>query len=88
MKDGFPTKVEELFAFDGLIFGSVDAPYLTPGQQTLIKDFVDRRGGGILFLGGKDALADGGWKQSADVDSTDILPDRKNTSSALALRSN
>ena len=80
LKDGFPTKVEELFAFDGLIIGSVDAPYLTPGQQTLIKDFVDRRGGGILFLGGKDALSDGGWKQSADVDLIPTtMPDRKNT---------
>ena len=80
LKDGFPTKVEELFAFDGLIIGSVDAPYLTPGQQTLIKVFVDRRGGGALFLGGKDALADGGWKQSADVELLPtILPDRKDT---------
>ncbi len=80
LKDGFPTKVEELFGFDGLIIGSVDAPYLTPGQQVLIKDFVDRRGGGLLFLGGKDALADGGWKQSADVDLIPtILPDRKDT---------
>jgi uncharacterized membrane protein len=80
LKDGFPTKVEELFGFDGLIIGSVDAPYLTPGQQTLIKDFADRRGGGILFLGGKDALADGGWKQSADVELLPtILPDRKDT---------
>ena len=80
LKDGFPTKVEDLFAFDGVILGSVDAPYLTPGQQTLIKDFVDRRGGGVLFLGGKDALADGGWKQSADVELLPtILPDRKDT---------
>ncbi len=80
LKDGFPTKVEELFAFDGIIIGSVDAPYLTPGQQTLLKDFVDRRGGGILFLGGKDALSDGGWKQSSDVELLPtILPDRKNT---------
>ncbi|MEQ1946278.1 MAG: hypothetical protein ABL995_03765 [Bryobacteraceae bacterium] len=80
LKDGFPTKVEELFGFDGLIFGSVDAPYLTPSQQTLVKDFVDRRGGGVLFLGGKDALADGGWKQSLDVDLIPtILPDRKET---------
>jgi len=80
LKDGFPTKVEELFAFDGLIFGSVDAPYLTPSQQTLIKDFVDRRGGGVLFLGGRDALADGGWKQSGDMELLPVvLPDRKNT---------
>ena len=87
LKDGFPTKVEELFAFDGLIIGSVDAPYLTPGQQTLIKDFVDRRGGGVLFLGGKDALADGGWKQSADVDLIPtILPDRKDTFQRLGAK--
>ena len=80
LQDGFPAKVEELFGFDGIIIGSVDAPYLTPGQQTLLKDFVDRRGGGVLFLGGKDALSDGGWKTSADVDLIPtILPDRKNT---------
>ena len=80
LKDGYPTKVEEMFAFDGLIIGSVDAPYLTPAQQTLIKDFVDRRGGGVLFLGGRDALSDGGWKLSADVDLLPVvLPDRRNT---------
>ncbi|MSV34548.1 MAG: hypothetical protein EXQ47_02985 [Bryobacterales bacterium] len=80
LKDGFPTKVEELFAFDGLIIGSLDAPYLTPGQQTLIKDFVDRRGGGALFLGGKDSLSDGGYKQSALTEVLPVtLPDRKDT---------
>jgi uncharacterized membrane protein len=80
LEDGYPTKVEQLFAFDGLIMGSVDAPYLTPTQQNLIHDFVDRRGGGLLFLGGKDALSDGGWKQSADADLLPVtLPDRKDT---------
>jgi uncharacterized membrane protein len=80
LKDGFPTKVEELFAFDGLIIGSLDAPYLTPGQQTLIRDFVDRRGGGALFLGGKDSLSDGGYKQSALTEVLPVtLPDRKDT---------
>jgi uncharacterized membrane protein len=80
MEDGFPSKVEDLFAFDGLIFGSVDAPYLTKNQQEMVKQFVDRRGGGVLFLGGKDALADGGWAKSpvADILPT-TLPDRKNT---------
>jgi len=71
LKDGFPTKVEELFAFEGLILGSVDAPYLKPQQQELIRQFVDRRGGGLLFLGGKDSLADGGWGKSP---LKDLLP--------------
>jgi nitrogen fixation protein FixH len=41
---------------------------------------VDRRGGGVLFLGGKDSLSDGGWGKSAlsEILPT-ILPDRKNT---------
>jgi hypothetical protein len=46
----------------------------------LVKEFVDRRGGGVLFLGGKDSLADGGWKKSpvAEILPT-VLPDKKNT---------
>ncbi len=80
LKDGFPSKVEDLFGFDGVIFGSVDAPYLTKNQQEMLKQFVDRRGGGVLFLGGKDSLADGGWAKSAAADILPTtLPDRKNT---------
>jgi uncharacterized membrane protein len=80
LEDGFPTKVEELFGFEGIILGSVDAPYLNQTQQDLLKQFVDRRGGGILFLGGKDSLSDGGWNKStvADILPT-VLPERKNT---------
>src|SRR5580658_8835 len=80
IKDGFPTRVEDLFEFDGLILGSVDAPYFTATQQQTIKDFVDRRGGGLLFLGGRDALADGGYARSVLNDVLPVkLPDRKNT---------
>jgi uncharacterized membrane protein len=84
LKDGFPTKVEDLFGFDGIIFGSVDAPYLTKNQQDMVKQFVDRRGGGVLFLGGKDSLSDGGWAKSAAADILPTtLPDRKNTYSFM-----
>jgi uncharacterized membrane protein len=80
LEDGFPTKVEELFGFDGLIIGSSEAAYFTTSQQQLIRDFVDRRGGGVLFLGGKDALADGGYAKSLFTDLLPvILPDKKNT---------
>ena len=80
IKDGFPTRIDDLFEFDGLILGSVDAPYFTATQQQMIKDFVDRRGGGLLFLGGRDALADGGYARSVLNDVLPVkLPDRKNT---------
>ena len=52
LENGFPTKPEDLFAYDGLIIGSVEANYFTPAQQQMIRDFADRRGGGVLFHGG------------------------------------
>ncbi len=64
IEDGFPTKPEDLFQFDGLIIGSVEANYFTPTQQQMIKDFADKRGGGVLFTAGRYALNDGGWAGS------------------------
>ena len=68
---GFPSRPEDLFVYQGLIIGSVEAGYFTPVQQELIREFVDRRGGGLLLLGGQFALADGGWNAS---NLTDLLP--------------
>ncbi len=61
---GFPSKPEDLFRYQGLIIGSVEASYFTAVQQDLIHQFVDRRGGGLLLLGGQFSLADGGWNAS------------------------
>lgn len=61
LADGFPTKPEDLFQYQGLILGSIESAFFTPVQQQMIKDFVDRRGGGLLFLGGRWALSDGGY---------------------------
>src|SRR5579863_353790 len=65
---GFPSKAEDLFAYQGLIIGSVEAGYFNPGQQQIIREFVDRRGGGLLLLGGQFALADGGWNATNLID--------------------
>ncbi|AFL86909.1 uncharacterized membrane protein [Terriglobus roseus DSM 18391] len=71
LADGFPSKAEELFQYSGIIIGSVDADYFTPTQQQLIREYVDRRGGGVLFLGGRSSLSDGGWTASS---LNDLLP--------------
>jgi len=68
LAEGFPSRAEDLFRYQGLIIGSVEAAYFTPNQQELIHEFVDRRGGGLLLLGGQFALADGGWNASKIVD--------------------
>jgi uncharacterized membrane protein len=71
LADGFPTRAEDLFVYQGLIIGSVNAGFFSPEQQALIREFVDRRGGGLLLLGGQFALADGNWNASNLVD---LLP--------------
>jgi Putative glutamine amidotransferase len=71
LADGFPSQPEDLFKFQGLILGSVETGFFTGSQQEIIKDFVDRRGGGLLFLGGRASLADGGYDREPF---TQLLP--------------
>jgi len=71
LADGFPVRPEDLFGYSGIIIGSVAADYFTPLQQELLREYVDRRGGGVLFLGGQSSLSDGGWGASS---LNDLLP--------------
>jgi uncharacterized membrane protein len=80
LENGFPVRPEDLFSYDGIIVGSVEAGYFSPLQQELLREFVDRRGGGLLFLGGRFSLSDGGWSGSSLVDLLPtILPKSRNT---------
>jgi uncharacterized membrane protein len=80
LANGFPTTSDELFGYQAIVIGSVEATYFTPQQQELIHQFVDRRGGGLLLLGGQFSLADGGWAASSLADLLPVtLPGRKGT---------
>jgi uncharacterized membrane protein len=72
LEDGFPSKAEDLFKFQGLMIDNVEASYFTPTQQQLIHDFVDRRGGGALFMGGRASLSDGGYQNVSTL--ADLIP--------------
>ncbi|HVV47736.1 MAG TPA: hypothetical protein VHC72_21135 [Bryobacteraceae bacterium] len=71
LEGGFPDKPEDLFVYDGLIIGSEEANYFSPAQQAAIRDFADRRGGGVLFLAGRFALSDGGY---ANTPMAEMMP--------------
>ena len=73
LTDGFPTDELTLFRYDALIIGSFEAAALTPAQQDMIRDFVSRRGGSLLMLGGRRGLADGGWGATSVAE---VLPAR------------
>ncbi len=80
LADGFPSKAEDLFGYQGLIVGSIESGFFTKTQQELIREFVDRRGGGVLFLGGSSSLADGNYNTRPLAELLPvILPRKKNT---------
>ncbi|MEJ2541798.1 MAG: glutamine amidotransferase [Gemmatimonadota bacterium] len=68
---GFPRTREELFRYRGMILGSVEASFFTRDQLEMLADFVGERGGGLLFLGGRNAFAEGGFAGTAVED---VLP--------------
>jgi len=80
LEKGFPATAEELFTYSGLILGSNEVNYFTPAQQDLIKEFANRRGGGVLFLGGRFALGEAGWPSSPLAELIPArLPDHRDT---------
>jgi uncharacterized membrane protein len=71
LEKGFPVEKAELFKYQGLILGSIEANFFTFDQLRLISDFVSQRGGGLLMLGGKNTFAQGGY---TNTPLEDVLP--------------
>jgi uncharacterized membrane protein/nitrogen fixation protein FixH len=76
---GFPKTREELFAYRGLILGSVEAASFSPEQLRMIADFVSKRGGGLLALGGRRSFAEGGWTGTPVGEVFPVIPDPANS---------
>jgi uncharacterized membrane protein len=69
--NGFPRSEEELFKYDALIIGSVEATFFTFDQLKAVEQFVSRRGGTLLALGGTKAFNTGGY---GNTPLADLLP--------------
>jgi uncharacterized membrane protein len=76
---GFPKTREELFAYRGLILGSIEAGAFTGDQLRMIADFVDRRGGGLLMLGGPRAFGAGGYAGTPVAEALPVVLERAAT---------
>src|SRR5215467_12586956 len=71
LAEGFPKKKEELFAYKGLIFGSIESTFFSQDQLKMVVDFVSNRGGGFMMLGGRNSYSAGHYENSPIAD---ILP--------------
>jgi hypothetical protein len=78
---GFPKTREELFKYRGLILGSVEAGLFSGDQLQMIADFVDRRGGGLLVLGGARSFGEGGFGGTPVADALPLLIDPRRRAS-------
>jgi uncharacterized membrane protein len=72
LASGFPRTREELFTYRGVVLGSMEASFFTVDQLRMLGDFVSVRGGGLLVLGGRRALAEGGYAGTAVADALPV----------------
>ena len=59
LASGYPTTPNDLFKYDLVIFGNIEREFFTNKQLELTRDFVEKRGGAVLFLGGHNAFTEG-----------------------------
>ena len=83
---GFPKTRDELFAYRGLILGSIEASAFTGDQLRMIADFADRRGGGLLMVGGRRAFAEGGYGGTPLADALPVVLEAKQPDTTLRLQ--
>ena len=83
LENGFPEERAELFNYDALIIGSLNAAELSSEQQAMIRDFVSDRGGSLMMLAGLNGLGLGGWGETVV---NEILPSRLNADNAAFVR--
>ena len=64
LRDGFPKAIDELYKYHAVIIDDLEAVFFSPDQQALLRNFVSKRGGGLLMLGGPDSFAEGKYDKS------------------------
>ena len=70
LSSGYPATRAELFAYDAVVLANVEGSSLTTAQLEATRDFVGRRGGGLLVLGAQSFLRQG----LLDTPIEDVLP--------------
>ncbi len=70
LTSGYPKRLEDLFAYDALVLANVESGQLTTAELDATRDFVARRGGGLLVLGARSFGTPG--LQNTPVE--DVLP--------------
>lgn len=64
LQGGFPEEPEDLFAYDAIIIDDLEARFFLADQLQLIYEFVSKRGGGFLMMGGQESFRQGEYDRT------------------------
>ena len=76
MRDGFPKDEQTLFQYDAVIIDDLESEFFSQDQKSLLQQFVSRRGGGVLMLGGQESFGQGSYDRTAIGEMLPVYLDR------------
>ncbi|MFM9966327.1 MAG: glutamine amidotransferase [Planctomycetaceae bacterium] len=76
LRGGFPKNSDDLFQYHAIVLDDIEAAFFTQDQLSLLQQFVSRRGGGLLMLGGNQSFGEGGYQRTAVGDMLPVYLDR------------
>ncbi len=76
LRGGFPSTPEELYQYQAVIVGDLEAEFFTAAQAALLQKFVSERGGGFLMLGGMESFREGKYQRTPIGDMLPVYLDR------------
>lgn len=84
---GMPGSLEELAAYDAVLFSDVPATDVNVRQMSLVRTYVEDLGGGFVMLGGQDSFGLGGYYRTAIEDALPVRmrSEKKKDTPGLAL---
>ena len=84
---GMPGSLEELAAYDAVIFSDVPATDMNVRQMSLLRSYVEDLGGGFVMLGGQNSFGMGGYYRTAIEDALPVRmrSEKKKDTPGLAL---
>ncbi len=68
---GFPKSAEELFSYEAIILDDLEVEFFNQEQMLLLRQFVSRRGGVLVMLGGQESYL---GKNFQDTPLGELLP--------------
>ncbi len=84
LRGGFPKSSDDLFQYHAVILDDIESAFFTQDQLSLLQQFVSRRGGGLLMLGGNLSFGEGGYQRTAVGDMLPVYLDRGDPTAADA----